>query len=356
MTIFRKYFLKEFFRYFSIVLLAITSISVVAEFFDKVRDFYAHKAPALLIIQYLLLQTPRVILYALPFASLFSILITLGIASKWREIVVIKASGSSTRKLFSGFLLLGLLISLIALLLGETVVPEATRSATELRKYQLFNESRSILHKKEAIWLKGLDKSLIRINGFVESGNRILKTSIFTFTPSFGLAKRIEAEEGHWTEGAWVLKNVSIFDFSNKKTEYIDSLISTAIDEPKIFRDEMRKPKEMNFTELYQYYSRLEKAGFKNLKYMVRLYEKLAYPTINFIMILFGLALALNSKWGGGIKSAGMGVLITVSYWLIYSVSVSLGNTGFIPPWFAPWIGPMAFGIAGSVLYFRISE
>ena len=110
MTIFRKYFLKEFFRYFSIVLLAITSISVVAEFFDKVRDFYAHKAPALLIIQYLLLQTPRVILYALPFASLFSILITLGIASKWREIVVIKASGSSTRKLFSGFLLLGLLI------------------------------------------------------------------------------------------------------------------------------------------------------------------------------------------------------------------------------------------------------
>ena len=107
------------------------------------------------------------------------------------------------------------------------------------------------------------------------------------------------------------------------------SLISTAIDEPKIFRDEMRKPKEMNFTELYQYYSRLEKAGFKNLKYMVRLYEKLAYPTINFIMILFGLALAL---------------------------SVSLGNTGFIPPWFAPWIGPMAFGIAGSVLYFKIAE
>ncbi len=86
----------------------------------------------------------------------------------------------------------------------------------------------------------------------------------------------------------------------------------------------------MNFMELYTYYSRLEKAGFKNLKYTVRLYEKLAYPSINFVMIVFGIALALNSNWGGGIRAAGLGIIISIVYWLSYSVSISLGNTGML--------------------------
>jgi lipopolysaccharide export LptBFGC system permease protein LptF len=83
--ILRRYFLKEFFKYFFIVLLTLTAISVVAEFFDKAPEFYSKEPPITLVIQYLLLQSPRFILYALPFASLFSVLITIGIASKWRD-------------------------------------------------------------------------------------------------------------------------------------------------------------------------------------------------------------------------------------------------------------------------------
>jgi lipopolysaccharide export system permease protein len=112
----------------------------------------------------------------------------------------------------------------------------------------------------------------------------------------------------------------------------------------------------MNFIELYRYYSRLEKAGFKNLKYSVRLYEKLAYPTINFVMILFGIALALNTNWGGGIRAAGLGVVISVLYWFLYSTSISFGNTGILEPWLAPWISPIAFCIIGALFYSRIKE
>lgn len=356
MNIFRKYFFKEFFKYFIFVLLGFTAISIVAEFFDKATEFYREKPPVYLIIQYLLLQSPRIMLYALPFASLFSILITIGVASKWGETVIIKASGSSTKKLFSGFLILGAVISLSALILGETIVPAATRHSSYVRKVKILKESPLISHREEALWLKGLDGSLIRIDGFVEDNNRILQTSIFSFNPSFGLEKRIEADEAEWHNGAWVLKNVTIYDFKNHKTDKLASYISTSLEEPKIFREEIRKPKEMNFMELYNYYSRLEKAGVKNLKYTVRLYEKLAYPSINFIMILFGIALALNTNWGGGMRAAGLGVVVSVLYWLLYSISISLGNTGFLQPWLAPWLSPIVFGIAGGVMYYRIRE
>jgi lipopolysaccharide export system permease protein len=356
MKIFRRYFLNEFFKFFIIFLLCFTAISIVAEFFDKATEFYREKPPVHIIILYLLLQAPRVILYALPFASLFSILLTIGMASKWRETIIIKASGSSTKRLFSSFLVLGALISLTALVLGETVVPDATRKATYIRKVNILRQLPKIMERRDALWLKGLDGSLVRISGFVEHDNRILKTSIYTFSPSFGLEKRIEADEGEWEDGKWNLKDVTVFDFRNNTTRNYGSFLSTSLEEPTIFSEEMKKPQEMNFMELYAYYSRLEKAGFKNLKYTVRLYEKLAYPTINFVMIIFGIALALNASWGGGIRAAGLGVIISVLYWLLYSVSISLGNTGVLQPWLAPWISPILFGIAGSFMYMRIRE
>ena len=356
MNILRKYFLKEFFKFFFIFLLCFTAISVVAEFFDKATEFYSEKPPVILIIEYLLLQTPRVLLYALPFASLFSILLTIGMASKWRETIIIKASGSSTKRLFSSFLVLGVLITMIALVLGETVVPDATRKASYIRVVDILKQSPRIVHKEEAIWLKGLDGSLIRINGFVDNANRVFKTSIFTFNSSFGMEKRIEADEGEWHNGLWIMKNVTVFDFTNNTTETYATLPTTSLEDPKIFRDEIKMPEEMNFMELFSYYSRLEKAGFKNLKYTVRLYEKLAYPTINFVMILFGIALALNTSWGGGIRSAGLGVIVSVLYWLLYSISISLGNTGMLQPWLAPWISPFIFCVAGSILYMKIRE
>ncbi|HEX3036483.1 MAG TPA: LPS export ABC transporter permease LptG [Thermodesulfobacteriota bacterium] len=356
MWILRRYFIKEFIKFLLIFLVSFTALSIVAEFFDKANEFYSKKAPLYVVIQYLLLQSPGVMLYALPFAILFSILITIGIASKWREVIIIRASGGSTKTFFANFLVIGVVFTLLALLLGETIVPDMTRKAALLRKVEILKESPKIEYKEEALWLKGLDKSLIRIDGFIADKNKVLRTSIFTFSSYFGLEERIEAEEAEWKNGTWELKNVRVFDFRNNTTKRYKTLVSNAIDEPKIFREEMRKPEEMNFAELYTYYHRLEKSGFRNLKYAVSLYEKLSYPAINFIMVLFGISLALNSRWGGGIKAAGFGVIVSIMYWIIYSTGISLGNIGVLPPWFAPWICPLIFGITGSLMYRNIQE
>ncbi|UCH81305.1 MAG: LptF/LptG family permease [Nitrospiraceae bacterium] len=356
MTTFRRYFITEFFKYFAVILICFTSISNVAEFLRLAGDFYDEKAPIHLIIQYLALQSPRVILYALPFASLFSILITLGIASKWRETTVIKASGGSIKRLFSCFLLIGILMMLSALILGETVVPEATRASAYIRKVKIMGQSPKIVYGKKHLWMRGLDGSLVRIEGFVEDENKVLKTSVFSFNDDFVFEKRIEANEAEWINDEWNLKDVKVYDFRNNSTKKYSSLKTESLEEPDIFREEIKKPNEMNFMELYSYYSRLEKAGFKNLKYIVRLYDKLAYPSINFVMILFGVALALHSKWGGGIRAAGLGVLVSVLYWMLYSFSLSLVNTGYLKPWLAPWVSPAVFCLAGSIMYMRIRE
>ena len=118
MKILSRYFLREFFKYFIIVLLTITASLLVIEFFDKVDEFYAKSTPIYPALQYFLLQIPRAVLFASPIASLLSILFVIGIAAKWRETVAVQASGGSLKKLFSSFLILGIIITLLALLLG----------------------------------------------------------------------------------------------------------------------------------------------------------------------------------------------------------------------------------------------
>ncbi len=356
MRVLRRYYFKEFFKFFFIVIFSLTAILMIAEFFDKADEFYAKEGSSKLILQYLFLHAPKFMLYASPMASLFSILITIGIASSLRETTAIKAGGGSLKGLFSSFLVLGAFLSLFTFIIGETVVPAATRQASYVRSVKILKRPSRITFKEQALWLKGLDGSLIRIKDFIEEKDQILEMSIFKFDPSFGLEKRIESGGAQWSDGSWKLKDSTVFDLNTRTTEKHDSLVSHAMDEPKIFKEEMKKPDEMNFIELRDYYTRLEKAGFKNLKYTVRLYEKLAYPTINFVMIVFGIALGLNTTWGGGLRAAGLGVLVTVLYWLVYSVSISLGNTGAVLPWLAPWIGPVVFGLAGSGMYWHIKE
>jgi lipopolysaccharide export system permease protein len=216
--------------------------------------------------------------------------------------------------------------------------------------------SPKIIYREGALWVKGFDGSLIRIKDFVEDRNKVLKVSIFNFTPDFNLKQRIEAEEAEWIDNSWTLKEAAVFNFKNSTTTRHEKLIFSALEEPKIFKEEVRKPGEMNFFELYAYYKRLEHAGFKNLKYMVELYGKLAYPTVNLVMILFGIAIALNTKLGGGLRAAGLGLVVIISYWLVLSISLSLGHTGVISPALAPWISPALFGISGSYMFMRIKE
>ncbi|MBI4843093.1 MAG: LptF/LptG family permease [Nitrospirae bacterium] len=356
MKILRRYFLKEFFKFFAIFVLSLTAILIIAEFFDKTDEFYKNGSPFGLIFLYLMLNCPKFLLYASPMASLFSVLLTIGISSNQKETIAVKAGGGSLKKLFSYFLILGGFISILAFAMGETAVPAASSEASYVRNVKILKRPPIITFREKALWLKGLDGSLIRISNFVEESNSTLQTSIYNFDGSFRLRTRIEAEGADWAGGAWRLRNAEAFDFDNKDRKHHDSLVSNAMDEPKIFREEMKKPDEMNFAELREYYGRLEKAGFKNLKYKVSMYEKLAYPTINFVMILFGVALALNTRLGGGIRAAGLGVIVTMLYWLVYSVSISLGNTGAILPWLAPWIGPVLFGATGTFMFVKIKE
>jgi hypothetical protein len=63
-----------------------------------------------------------------------------------------------------------------------------------------------------------------------------------------------------------------------------------------------------------------------------------------------------EGKVGSGVIAAGLGLLISLVYWFGYSLFLSLGYTGTIPPIIAPWIVPILFAGVSVYLYSQVPE
>jgi lipopolysaccharide export LptBFGC system permease protein LptF len=73
-------------------------------------------------------------------------------------------------------------------------------------------------------------------------------------------------------------------------------------------------------------------------------------------MLTLGVALSVMGRIGGGIFAAGLGILISFIYWLLYTLMLSMGYTRVLPPVVATWIVPVLFGIVAIFLFRRIPE
>ena len=71
---------------------------------------------------------------------------------------------------------------------------------------------------------------------------------------------------------------------------------------------------------------------------------------------MLGIALSSRSKKGGGLFTAGLGLLISLIYWLGYTFSLSIGYAGIIPPVLAAWSIPFIFGTLAVYLFMKTPE
>jgi lipopolysaccharide export system permease protein len=112
----------------------------------------------------------------------------------------------------------------------------------------------------------------------------------------------------------------------------------------------------MGIAELYRYIQRLRHAGFRNAKLAVDLDSKISFPLVTLFMVLLGISLSLRVSLGGGLFSAGLGLLISLVYWLSYTFSLSMGYAGVLPAFLAAWAVPFVFGALSLYLFATIPQ
>ena len=359
MKIIQRYFVKEFFKILGVLALGLALIFSLLDLIDKVDDFMPGKPSIMQLMLYVLLNLPKYLYYVLPMSLLVCSLFVFSQASRNKELVAIKAMGGRVKNILYPFLILGLLLSATGFVIGEIVVPDFSETSNELKNALMKKDGR-LAFREGTLWMRGADGAFVRIELYIPDKKLVKGMSIFVTGKNY-LKRRIEAEEAYWTgsqgvKGSWKFKNVIVYDFEKGEVTHTPEMDYPNLESPDLFSRGIKKVEEMDIIELYRYTKRLKAAGFRDTKLVVDLNSKISYPLANFFMLVLGVALSVMGRVGGGILAAGMGILISFVYWLLYTLMLSMGYTRVIPPAVATWIVPMLFGTVAVYLFRKIPE
>jgi lipopolysaccharide export system permease protein len=369
MLLIQKLYIKDFLKVLAVLGFGMSAIFSIIGLIDKVDAFIPHDPSVELLLKYILFSTPRYIYYLLPMAVLLSSLFVFSQAVKRKEIVAIKASGGKMKKLLAPFVAMGVVLTVFGFILSEFIVPGSSKGVHDIKNV-ITKKKEGAAFKEGTIYMRGKDGSIVQISFYLPDIDVSKGVSIFRFDEVGGLKERIDAETGEWENSVWKLKNVTIYDVVRGIAVTVPEIEYPYIESPKIFQEGQRKVEEKTLTELIKYQRRLNEAGFKNIKLTVDISARLSYPLINLFMLLLGISLSLGGAFhknfrekimeggrlGSGIIAAGLGLLISLIYWLGYSFFLSLGYAGTIPPVSAPWIMPALFAAGSIYLYSQIPE
>lgn len=375
MKIIERYYLKEFFRLFTIIGIGLSLIFSLIELVNRVNDFAPYRPQVSVLLLFTILNMPGYLIYLMPMAALLSSLFVIGQSARRRETVAIKTSGGSIKRLLVPIVYSGIFLSITGFLIGEFIAPDFSKKAHKLS--DSITGTRSVLAFKEGTaWLRVKDY-IVKLYLYLPDKGVINGVSILRIADDM-LTERIEAEAAEWkpvlgpetpkkrvllkgpdsinSGGVWYLRGVTVHDIKTGRVTKHKELQTDIIDPPYILGKGMQKPEEMNVRELLAYTKRLKEAGIKNIKLLVDINARLSYPLINIIMVVIGISLATRGGMEGGLVTAAIGIFISFIYWLGYTALLSLGYTGILPPVLASWLVPFTFGGTAVYLFRKIPE
>lgn len=357
MRLLDRYLLSEFLQALLFSLLAFVLIFVLVDVFEKLDFLIDHRVTILLAALFYLYQIPYIVVLVMPVAMLLASMATTSSLARHNEMVSMKSAGLHLYRILRPLFLLGLAVSLLTLVVGETLIPATNRLKGELERRRIRREAevdRSVRHRflfdgaqGRQFYIKRLDAS----RGVMDS------VSLLQLDRGHNIVLRIDAGRGEWRDGRWVLSDVIRRRFSPDGSEQADSLAILALDDcpetPADFVEPALLPDEMGFFELRRYIDRVRRSGGDVRRPVVELYLKLSFPFANLIILLFGLPLMANARRSGAALTFAVSMLICFAFWGILQTGRALGHGGVLPPLLASWLPNLVFGSVGAYLLHR---
>jgi lipopolysaccharide export system permease protein len=350
-----KYLALNMLKYLMMAQFAGLVMFVTIEFLEHMDIFTDSFNSFLLSLVYILLRIPHYFNLLLPLASLISMLILLIMMVRNNEIIAARTSGISTISLMKPFIAFAFALIIFSFIIAEWIMPYAANAAEYLYRVKIKKEDSYVHFKNNRIWFKK-DNILSNIDFFDAKKDTITGLTIIELADDFTIKKRIDAMEGTWKDSAWLFTTVIERTFGDNaiQSKKVYSEMKGLIKEtPAMLKVGQRNPEEMGYKDLLRYIHRLKREGHDVRRYLVDLYNKMAFPFINLIMVFVAFSVGLRyTKTKHIAKGILVGVCVGILYWFIHNICLSFGYAETFPPFFAAWLSNMLFfslGIIGVI-------
>lgn len=358
MKLIDRYVLSAFLRVLFWSILAFVAIFLLIDLFDHLDNFLDDNARLVVILRYYLYQLPLVIDLCLPVGMLLASLFTVGILSKNNEYTSLLSAGVSLTRLSRSVLIFGILVSLGALVFREYVVPESNRRQREILKYEIEGKIRQDLMSKRNFTYIGQKGEVYVIASFRPSPPTLTGFSMEVFADSV-MVRRIDAARARWDGKKWVAENGAIREFHDGKETvkpFTKYRVEESLEKPEDFSRREIDPADMNYFQLGRFAEWVGRNGGNPTPYRATMANKLAFPMVNFLMVVLGLSLGAarqkTTLWAG----FGLTVALGFVYWILMDFGLSLGKTGALPVWISAWGPNILYGILGATLFYRANR
>jgi len=277
-----------------------------------------------------LLKTPGHVYEILPVAALIGTLFALSRLVGNSEYAVMRVSGLSNWRVAGYFSVIGLVLSLLMLLLGEYVAPWSEQAA---QRYKLLAMHSVVAQQfRSGLWVK--DGSRFINVREVMPDNTLRGIDIYGFEADGRLGWIRAADQALWRGNqTWDLQQVVETRFSAGGIRASRSARQDwqSVLTPDILSVLLIAPEKMSARTLWRYVAHLKENGQKATRYELALWTKFISPLVIPIMMLIVMPFAIQGPREGGTSGKiFIGILVGLGFHLL---SRMFGYLGLLNDW-----------------------
>ncbi|MBN2033299.1 MAG: LPS export ABC transporter permease LptG [Deltaproteobacteria bacterium] len=358
MKVLNGYLLREFFKLLFICEGIFIFIFLMVDFLQKIDNFIEAGASKGIMFLYFSYKSPYVAMSMLPPAAVISVIILFSSLQKKNEITALKASGVSVFALSRTILFASLFIVAGVFVFSEAVVPYTSSKSNRIWSVDVQKRDPNLFYGQNEIWYRGRN-AVYWIRQFDAKEMTMSHPTFYFFDDDFGLIRRIEAKKGVWKKGGWQIEEVIILERMQGGSfdlQRFDTFCLAISETPESFTKEIRKPEEMSYRQLKRYAEMVGREGYNNMRYLVDMHIKVAFPLISLILVMIGIPLALITKKGSTPLAVSLGMAVCFLYLLTMGLSRSLGLSGVLSPLLSAWLANLFFFLSGAYLLIHVEQ
>ncbi len=318
MQIIDKYLRKTILSQFIMVLSVLMSLFVFITFIDELGSINRGSYGLLKIAQFVILSVPKIMYEVFPIAALIGAILGLSALAKDSELIVLRSVGVSIARIVGSTLKVGVILGVIAIILGELIAPVSETKALRVRAEAIQTK---VKQKSDfGLWMRD-ESSYISI-GEVLPDLTLLNVKIFEFDQDTKLRHLSRAKKGTYDDGTkrWVLNNLNrtLIDPDRAFADQVEvAKWETKVD-PQILRVFLIKPEQLSMSQLLKYIDHLKENSQETNIYKLSFWMKVVAPFTTLAMLVLAVPFVFKQVRSGGLgKSLFFGIMMGLGFFIL---------------------------------------